>query len=333
MSIVLVNATSAKMGGARTILESFVSSINPDDGNCYVVVAGYDASSDDVPRNVTWVYKPRGGIRAIAYSMFGVVFTCFRLRTDFVVSLNNVNCIVLSRRKKITYFHQLKTLDSSLSEPKLKIYRTYFRFFKEPVVVQSPQVKKDFYAMFGEKRREVVVAWPGIEPSVSEYSIAKKRCHVLVPVASPQSGHKNFNFVVKVAQELGVEWKVSVTAPKGSVEPCELNNIEMVGFKSRVELFDLYRTATCVLMPSTHETIGLPIFEAMSTGTPVVAYDAEYIRGFKEWFGISKGLLLASDANKAGQAIRRCQTENINVFSDQDFCKSEWYKIFNMLKK
>ena len=47
--------------------------------------------------------------------------------------------------------------------------------------------------------------------------------------------------------------------------------IESLGTLPDGELADLYRTSDVLVMPSLHEGFGLPILEAMASGTPVVA--------------------------------------------------------------
>ena len=56
------------------------------------------------------------------------------------------------------------------------------------------------------------------------------------------------------------------------------NPASSMGPVPRQELGELYRAATALVMPSLAETIGLPLVEAMSAGTPVMAADRPYAR-------------------------------------------------------
>lgn len=51
-----------------------------------------------------------------------------------------------------------------------------------------------------------------------------------------------------------------------------------VGHLSRAALREAYELATVLVMPSLVETVGLPLLEAMSVGTPVLAADRPYAR-------------------------------------------------------
>jgi glycosyltransferase involved in cell wall biosynthesis len=73
----------------------------------------------------------------------------------------------------------------------------------------------------------------------------------LVVVGAEKRGGDEFRSAVK---RLGLEERV-----------------ELAGHVDREELAALYRGAACLVFPSRHEGFGLPVLEAMASGTPVVA--------------------------------------------------------------
>lgn len=329
MARILINAVSAKHGGARTIVEQLVSAIKEFPQHDFVVLAGF-AFEDAIPSNTAWYVRPKSGISAMLFSLFGVVIPFLRLHADVLLSFNNVNAILLPASRKITYFHQLKALDSRFSEAKVKVIRLYLRGAKEKIVVQSYEVKQMFEAMFGAENHHLVVAWPGIDVPKVQATVIRDKRTVIVPVSAPASPHKNFEFINDVASKLGDRWRIIVTAPSNSV-PLKVvaPNIEFIGTISRSELFLHYRSATACLFGSTHETVGLPIFESLAVKTPVIAFDAPYARAFRDRFSISQGLTLAASSAGAAasiEAIANCPEPIVD--SAQDFQKGDWAKIF-----
>ncbi len=58
-----------------------------------------------------------------------------------------------------------------------------------------------------------------------------------------------------------------------TLETCGLTNIELTGFKSGNELAEIYRSADCFVFPSSSETFGNVMLEAMASGLPVICAD------------------------------------------------------------
>ncbi|MEJ8562016.1 glycosyltransferase [Yoonia sp. GPGPB17] len=326
---VLVNAVSAKDGGARTIVEGLVTAADHYHQYEFIILAGFRADRQ-YAANIVWVYLPKSGLRAVLFNLLGVAFYFYWHRCHALLSLNNMNCVLVPTDRRTTYFHQPKALDFAFSDVKARIIRTYLMHTRDRVVVQSPQVHADFVALFGQ-RHEVQIAWPGFTTPARVDAHARNTHEVLVPVAGFESPHKNFAFVHDVAETLGSDWRVVVTARDSAGFEGVAENICFIGPQTREDLFCLYHKATVVLMPSTHETIGLPIFEALSVGTPVVAYDAPYIRLFQETFGITSGLGIAASAAEAKDWTTMFSNGDKQITHATDFRQGDWKEVFDAL--
>lgn len=80
------------------------------------------------------------------------------------------------------------------------------------------------------------------------------------------------------------------------------DGILWVGPKTRLELIELYRQATCFVMPSLYETFGISVLEALAFGLPVVATNVggltEAVSGDDTAYLVTPG-----DATELGRAI------------------------------
>ncbi len=72
---------------------------------------------------------------------------------------------------------------------------------------------------------------------------------------------------VMIGPDKGLYRRLRATIERHGVE----DRVEIRGYVSREELAAMYRGAECLVLPSLYEGFGLPVVEAMASGTPVVA--------------------------------------------------------------
>ena len=78
---------------------------------------------------------------------------------------------------------------------------------------------------------------------------------------------------------------------------------DLRGYVSREELAALYRGAACLVFPSRYEGFGLPVVEAMASGTPVVATPDAALRE------VAGDAAVFASSDELADAIRRALQE------------------------
>jgi glycosyltransferase involved in cell wall biosynthesis len=90
--------------------------------------------------------------------------------------------------------------------------------------------------------------------------------------------HKNLTVAVAAMPRIRSRLSGATLFVSGPLEeePPQAEGVVYLGAVPDASLLEAYRRATVLVLPSLHETIGLPMLEAMSAGTPVVAADRPY---------------------------------------------------------
>jgi glycosyltransferase involved in cell wall biosynthesis len=136
------------------------------------------------------------------------------------------------------------------------------------VIAISARTKADVVELYGVPPERVVVTPLGVDeaffpgPAGDSYVL-------LVGAIEPR---KNPLAAAAAAREVGRPL-VAVGPVRDRVLARELERagVDLRGYVSKEELADLYRGAACLVFPSRYEGFGLPVVEAMASGTPVVA--------------------------------------------------------------
>jgi glycosyltransferase involved in cell wall biosynthesis len=137
------------------------------------------------------------------------------------------------------------------------------------VVAVSERTKQDLVDLYGIDSDRITVTPHGVDPVFSPGDTSGDSYLLLVGAVQQR---KNPLAAAEAAAELGM--RLVVVGPgrdAALVDELRRRGADVRGYVERDELVRLYRGAAALVMPSRYEGFGLPVVEAMASGTPVVA--------------------------------------------------------------
>lgn len=150
-------------------------------------------------------------------------------------------------------------------------------------------------------RRESTVIYPPVSLS-GGIGDTGERSHFLV--VSRLTRSKKVDIVIEAFNKLGLPLVVVGTGPEeASLRKSAASNIVFRGFVEDDELATLYRGARALIFPS-EEDFGMTAAEALSFGTPVIAFEYGGIREIME-SGVSGELFAAQTPEILAEGVRR----------------------------
>ncbi len=140
------------------------------------------------------------------------------------------------------------------------------------VLTVSERTKRDLVERYGVPPERVVVTPNGVDPSFGpDGPSCKLQLGPYALAVGAIQPRKNQLAALAAAREAGLELVV-VGPVKDESVAAELRaqGARLEGYVAVERLAELYRGAACLVQPSRHEGFGLPVVEAMASGTPVV---------------------------------------------------------------
>ncbi len=339
---ILVYDVAAENGGATSILEYFYQQHQQDQENHYIYVLS--TFRLNATKNITVINVPqikKGWGRRLLFDWFGVRKYLRQHKVDEILSLQNI-AIPGFRGRQTVYIHNALPFAEyrySLKESKLMwIYQNVIGKMiissakkADEVIVQTQWMKEAILRKIPKAEDKISVQFPEVDIPQGLAFTRKENCVFFYPANS--APFKNHKLILQACQLLkaagigdySVEFTLTgdetpaISALKEMAEREKLP-IRWIGVLPRQQVFEKYQN--CVLIfPSYIETVGLPIFEARSVGTPLLLADCAYAKNVADgyvdahYFPHDNAMALKE---KMVQQICLCQQEAIRFTQEKN---------------
>jgi glycosyltransferase involved in cell wall biosynthesis len=182
------------------------------------------------------------------------------------------------------------------------------------VLAVSERTKRDLIEHYGIAEEKIVVTPNGVDPIFRPNGTAPE----VPPYALFVGGIQPRKDPVTAIEALGLidgdlrlvlvgDEKRGGDEVRGAIRRLRLERrVELTGYVEHEGLASLYRGAACLVFPSRYEGFGLPVLEAMASGTPVVATTAGAV---PEVAGDAAILVEPGDPEALADGIRRALSD------------------------
>lgn len=292
---ILVYDVAADNGGATTILEHYYNThINDFNNHYYYLLSTYKLDDTENSTILNFPLIKKSWINRIVFDCVKSKKILKKYNIDQVFSLQNT-ILPSFKGYQTVYVHNVLPFSEyrfSFKEFKMWVYqniigRLIVRSIKkaDKVIVQTHWMKNAIREKCNIKDK-VDVQFPDVEiPKGFSYKKQDKAFFFYPANGAPFKNHKVILEACKILKKANItNYEVIFTLNgnenegiariKNEAEENDIN-IRWIGTIPREEVFKWYERSI-LIFPSYIETIGLPIYEAMQVGSPIIVTNCEY---------------------------------------------------------
>jgi glycosyltransferase involved in cell wall biosynthesis len=187
------------------------------------------------------------------------------------------------------------------------------------VLTGSESTKRDLVERYRVPEERIIVTPYGVDPVFRPDGPRPEQPPYALVVGALQD-RKRPELALLALRAVDSELRLVFAGPDRGLEPQLRDDARLLGLADRVEfaghvdrddLAALYRGAACLVFPSRYEGFGLPVLEAMASGTPVVATRSSSI---PEVAG-DAAILVDGEADELASGIARALSERDRLVS------------------
>ena len=298
----ILNASSARNGGALTHLQTLLEAASGLDGYEFVLVAPHNIVANvDVPAGFeVHGHDHKAGSLRLRTHFDQVVLRKLSHDSDAFISLVNSGPIRLSSNVPHTLLlrNELLLLPTTRTFGALGLLSRLAASNAQRLVVPSKHMKELVNTKWGLDAEVIPHPLPKDYLDVADRRIADIAT-IFVPTS--QQPHKNLGLIGRTSEILhsrGLKHEFRLTLDQA---PAEVNSpsICAIGRLSTPAMVTEYLSASCVFLPSQYESFSYPMAEAGRVGVPIAASN---IVAHQEWDHLSASFDPTSP-NEAAAAI------------------------------
>jgi len=284
-----------QVGGTEIYLCELLRALATIDSvNDYFVFTNMETDSDLVPRHPNFHWKPQAvhaHIRParILWEQIVLPIEAARYRLDVLFN-PGFTAPVFAPCRQVTVFHDLQH----------KRHPEYFRWFDLPfwrlllwasahrshrLIAVSEATRADLLSFYRIPAERVTVVHHGVESAFSHLGRSETETYLLC--VSTLHPHKNVPRLIRAYGRKKRDFRLILAGMRGfhtrAIEAliAEMglqDAVQVTGWVSRDDLYELYARARAFIYPSTFEGFGMPVLEALAAGIPTACSDIPPLR-------------------------------------------------------